>query len=89
MSTYPFFRLNYYLSLNKSHRPIRQAFTKDVLECMLEQANNMGLVNPQGVQLLLKMGIAMGTFFIFHISLFKSGVINFTNLNLSSTYIST
>lgn len=43
--THPFFRLNCCLGLSKSHRPIGWVFTKDVLECLLEKANDVGHVN--------------------------------------------
>ena len=65
LSTHPFFRLNCCLSLDKSHRKIRQAFTRDVFEPLLEKASEAGHINLQRVQLCLEVGIKVNVFFIF------------------------
>lgn len=75
--------------MGKDHRPIRWAFTKDILKRLLKQVGNANHVEFQGVQLLFKMSIIMGMFIFFYVSSSKSSVVDSADLDFIGTNIST
>jgi hypothetical protein len=53
------------------------------------QGSDVDHVNLQGILLFLEVGIIMSVFFIFHVSLSESGVVNSMDLSFLGTYIPT
>jgi len=84
-----FSRLSFMLNYRKSNGPMRRAFTREVSKCLFNSAYDVSHVSLYGVQLLSKVGIMMSTFFVFHVSLLKSSVVNSVDLGFLGTYIPT